>query len=315
MKPNTSRIIIETVVRKAIEDMKESPKRSMRNLVDLALTFSDGRFQQRFFSVAQSMLKNENSPYYELVQNVVNHVDTEHLVQFGTNIGYNSCTKGARIIRKIKEKQGYHVPWMLTLPLNTAEWDTQKYQRIIDQGEAMGIYTWQLFAGRHSERALPLAAAYPGSAFIVYCSHDDVSAPFLDEVCELDNLMLAVRYEENAEALCQALRERGILYSVYCPYTAEDTASILSDDLFYAIAELCPVFAALVPAANCPMETRTAVAAHIRKLREEQRFPMLPWEAISDCILVDSIISGDGCAMAFDTEGFLHICDSGDETT
>lgn len=315
MKTNTSRIIIETAVRKAIEDMKESPKRSVRNLVDLALTFSGGRFQQRFFSAAQTMLKNENSPYYELAQNVVSCVDTERLVRFGVNLGYNSCTRGAKTIRKLKEAQGCHVPWMLTLHLNTEEWDAQTYQSIIHQGEALGIYTWQLFAGGHPEFALSLAAAHPESAFIVYCRQGAASPPFLDEACELDNLMLAVRHEENAEALCQTLRERGILYSVYCPYTAEDTASILSDDLFYAIAECCPVFAALVPAANCPLETRTAVTAHIRKLREGQRFPMLPWEAISDCVLVDSIISGDGCAMAFDAEGFLHICDCGNEKT
>lgn len=311
---NTSQIIIETMVRKAIEDMKESPKRSVRNLVDLALTFSDGRFQQRFFSAAQTMLKNENSPYYELVQNTISHVDTEHLVRFGINLGYNSCTQGAKTIRKIKDKQGFHVPWMLTLHLDTAGWQTRvkRYQNIIGQGEELGICTWQLFADRHPECALSLAEVHPNSAFIVYCSHSEVTEQFLDAACELDNLMLAVRYDEDAASFCGMLREKRMLYSVYYPYSAENTVPILSDDLFYAIEELSPIFAVLVPAANCPMETQTAVAAHIRKLREEQRFPMLPWEVISDCILVDGIISGDGSVMAFDAEGYLH---SGNEKT
>ena len=317
MKNNTSRIIIETMVRKAIRDIKESPKRSMRNLVDMALNFSDGRFQQRFFSVTQAMLKNENSPYYELAQNVVNHVDTDRLVRFGVNLGYNSCTRGAKVIRKIEEKQGFQIPWMLTLHLDTANWQTrvERYQSIIGQGEELGIYTWQLFADRHPECALSLVAEHPDSAFIVYCCYNEVTEQFLDEFCELDNLMLAVRYEEGAEELCRTLRERGMLYSVYYAYSAEDTVPILSDDLFYGIEELSPTFAALVPAVNCPMETRTAVSAHIRKLREEQRFPMLPWEAISDCLMVDGIISGDACVMAFDVDGYLHRCESGDEKT
>lgn len=317
MKNNTSRIIIETMVRKAIKDIQESPKRSMRNLVDMALNFSNGRFQQRFFSVTQTMLKNENSPYYELAQNVVNHVDTDRLVRFGVNLGYNSCTRGAKTIREIEEKQGYHVPWMLTLHINTENWQShaERYQSIIGQCEELGIYTWQLFADRHPACALSLVAEHPDSAFIVYCRHNEVTEQFLDEVCELDNLMLAVRYEESAEDFCQILRDRGILYSIYYAYSADDTVPILSDDLFYGIEELSPTFAALVPAVNCPMETRTAVTAHIRKLREEQRFPMLPWEVISDCQMVDGIISGDACVMAFDESGYLHICDNGDEKT
>ena len=56
-------ILIETIVRKAIRDIRDSPKRNTRNLVDMALNFSEGRFQSRFFETAQSMLQDENSAY------------------------------------------------------------------------------------------------------------------------------------------------------------------------------------------------------------------------------------------------------------
>ena len=42
-------ILIETIVRKAIRDIRDSPKRNTRNLIDMALNFSEGRFQSRFF--------------------------------------------------------------------------------------------------------------------------------------------------------------------------------------------------------------------------------------------------------------------------
>lgn len=312
MKSNTSRIIIETMVRKAIQDIKDSPKRSIRNLVDMALNFSGGRFQHRFFSVTQTMLKNENSPYYELVHNVANHVDIERLVGFGMNLGYNSCTRGAEIIREIEDSQGFNVPWMLTLHLNSANWDYRaaRYKNIVAQGEKLGIYTWQLFADGAPEQALSLAASFPDSAFIIYCSHAEITPQFLDEAEALSNLMLAVRFEEGAESLCRTLREMKLLYSVYHVYSAEDTVPILSDDLFYGIQQLNPAFAALVPAEDCSAETRTAVTSHVRKLREEQRFPLLPWEAVSDCRLVDGIISGDPCFAVFDAEGWLHILDN-----
>lgn len=303
------------MVRKAIKDIRESPKRSIRNLVDMALAFSGGRFQKRLFSVTQTMLKNENSPYYELVEYVVNHVDTDHLVRFGVNLGYNSCTCGAKTIRKIEESQGYNVPWMLTLHLNADNRYKDRYHSIIDQGEELGIFTWQLFADPHPELALSLAADHPDSAFIMFCSHAGVSAQFLDEASDLDNLMLAIKYDEYAEELCSTCRDMNLLYSVYYVYSPEDTVQIFNDDLFYALLQLHPTFAALAPAVGCPSETRTAVSSHIRKLREEQRFPVLPWEALSDCLLVDGIISGDACVVAFDAEGYLHICDSDSKKT
>ena len=61
MGNDISRILIETVVRKTLRDMKDSPERSTRNLVDMALHFSSGHFQREFFEMAQEMLQNEHS--------------------------------------------------------------------------------------------------------------------------------------------------------------------------------------------------------------------------------------------------------------
>lgn len=95
MENSLSRILIETTVRQTLKGLQEDPKRSIRNLVDMALQFSEGRFQNRFFGTAQTMLKNEGSAYYALVQDAASHIETEHLVTFGMNLGYNSCTWGA----------------------------------------------------------------------------------------------------------------------------------------------------------------------------------------------------------------------------
>ena len=67
MTAKTSRIIIKTFVRTALKDADESPERCTRNLVDMALHFSKGRFQQEFFEMARAMLNNDNSPSYPLI--------------------------------------------------------------------------------------------------------------------------------------------------------------------------------------------------------------------------------------------------------
>ena len=49
MENSMSRILIETTVRQTLKGLQDNPKRSVRNLVDMALHFSEGRFQYRFF--------------------------------------------------------------------------------------------------------------------------------------------------------------------------------------------------------------------------------------------------------------------------
>ena len=80
MENSMSRILIETTVRQTLKGLQDDPKRSIRNVVDMALHFSDGRFQSRFFRTAQTMLEHEDSAYYALVEDAANHIDPEHLV-------------------------------------------------------------------------------------------------------------------------------------------------------------------------------------------------------------------------------------------
>ena len=66
MTAKTSRIIIKTFVRTALKDADESPERCTRNLVDMALHFSKGRFQQEF-----QMAEKLPSHFVELVQDAL----------------------------------------------------------------------------------------------------------------------------------------------------------------------------------------------------------------------------------------------------
>ena len=111
MENSMSRILIETTVRQTLKGLQDDPKRSIRNVVDMALHFSDGRFQSRFFRTAQTMLEHEDSAYYVLVEDAANHIDQEHLVTFGMNLGYNSCTWGAQRIRTNEAQLGFNIPW------------------------------------------------------------------------------------------------------------------------------------------------------------------------------------------------------------
>ena len=177
MKHATTRVIIDTMIRKAIHDIKDSPKRGTRNMIDMALNFSDGRFQKHFFQSAQKMLKDEHSAYYTMALDAVNHIDAERLIGFGMNLGYNGCTIGAKRIREIEERDGYDIPWTIALMMDTKNYSLHEadYRSLVEQGKALGIYAWQLCVSGDPDVILPLIEANKDCAFTILCDPETVT--------------------------------------------------------------------------------------------------------------------------------------------
>jgi len=309
MEKTMSRMLVETVVKKALKSIKESPERGIRNLIDMALQFSDGRFQQNFFAAAQTMLQNENSAYYGLVRDVMTYTDTDRLFTFGMNLGYSGCTEGARRIRENEEKLGCNIPWTVLLQVDTQRFDEnrQAYSKLLREGERLGVYTWMVFPTEKPGKAFALTEEYPDSAFCFFCEKEDITPTLLDEAAECKNLMLVVRYDEDTNAVCEAMRERGLLYSVWYQYGQKDTEIIINGDLFSSTQQSSPTFTVLLPEINCPEEVRRLLYQEVTRVRNEQSFRTLVWELQRDNLLIDSIISEDDCAVCFDKDG--NLCD------
>lgn len=310
MENNMSSLLVGTVVKKALRSIKEDPERCVRNLVDMALQFSAGRFQKRFFAAAQTMLQNEGSGYYDLIRHSVVNADTDRLYTFGMNLGYNGCTVGADRIRKNEAKLGCRIPWTIILQLDPKQYASHvhEYHTLIRDGEALGIYTWMIFAQQQPETVLSLAAAHPDSAFVLFCEPEDVTSAFLDHAAEIQNVMITVRYdEETSDGICSSLRDMGLLYSVWYQYDSSDAEQIVSGDLFSSTQQLHPFFTALIPNPECPDEVRQMVYQAVQKARSDQNYCTVPWELVRDNCLIDTIISDDVCSVYFDKDG--NLCD------
>lgn len=309
MEKRMSRIIIETIVKKALKYIKHSPERGLRNLIDMALQFSEGRFQKEFFTVVQTMLQNENSAYYELIRDTITHVDTENLYTFGINVGYNSCTVGAQRIRENEKILGCNIPWTMSVHINTQQFEKnqQKYEDLIFEGEHLGIYTWMLFALDQPEKTFSMVKNHPDSAFCIFCDVKDMPLTFLEKVTQLKNLMIIVRYNENAADICAELRAKKLFYSVWYQYGQKDTESIINGNLFRDVQQLSPVFTVLIPENKCPEEVRQAIYSTVKRTRLDQSYSTIAWDFQGDNYLVDTIISGDACSVNFNKDG--NLCD------
>lgn len=301
-----ARALIETIVRKALRDIQDDLERNIRNLVDMAQQFAKGRFQQHFFCAAQKMLQNDASPYYALVRDVCDHVDHERLLSFGMNLGYNGCTMGAKNIRYIEDKEGFNIPWSITLHMPDALAKDQllDYQELITQGEKLGVYVWCLFTQKAPESVLPLAAAHPDSAFVLFLDSQAANEKLVEETGQVRNVMLAVRFSEKATDLLADLRKNKLLYAAYQYYSEKTASDILSGNTMQAMQRFAPV-SVLIALPDCSDSIQQQVYKYVSYARQKQLYHTILWEYALDNRFVDTVISGDACSVAFTPEGGL----------
>lgn len=304
MKQSMTEAMIETIVRNALKDIKKSPERSTRNLVDMAAMFATSDSQREFFSTIQEMLTDQNSAYYRMMEDIVFHVDTEHLISFGMNLGYRSCVSGARTIQENENRLGCNIPWTVVLQLSgSAAQRIEDYKKAIREGVSLGVHSWMLFAQEDAETAFSLAQAFPECAFCLFCESTNINEMFLDEAKLTTNLMVIPRFDEDAPYTCQRLRDAELLYGIYYPYCADDAPLIENEDLVCEMEQLHPLFCVFCSVPDCPESVRDQVYEVIMKIRSEQRYQTVLWDMGQDNRMLDRIISQDDCAIGFDEDG------------
>lgn len=299
MKQSLNRSLIEITIRNAIRQIKDDSERNIRNLVDMALTFSNGRFQKFFFESAQTVLRNENSRYYKLISDLVFNVDAERIVNFGMNVGYNSFMAGARKIQQIVSKEHIVIPWFIALMLNGNDYleHTNIYHSFIAQGMELGIYSWLIYSHDNIEYILDLAKAFKECAFVIFCPPDKIIPSLLDEANSIYNLMFAIRYCDTAADTCSLLRSRKFLYSVYHSYK-ENTEVHSLDEILNDTENMHAAFSLLYPSPYF-YNGQSSVYQYILKQRYLQEYRTVPFDIIHDSHYINGIIAGQKCSALF----------------
>lgn len=308
MAETMNQALIETTVKQAIKRIQDDPERSTRNLVDMALLFSNGKFQQRFLEVIQQMLQNEQSSYYRLIRDLISNVDSKRITTFGINLGYNSCTRGARIIRKTESEQNFNVPWSIFLEIDNYIFRSheEQYFSLLEQGQSLGIYTWILGSDNGITNCLELAEKYTDHAFLILCHPSSITSALLDEAGELYNIMFSVVHEDGVEDTCNLLRKRNFLYSVSYSYDEDDLSDILNGNILSDTQVLHPVFTLFCPKNDCPLPIQQLVYEYVLETRMNQNHLTIPFDLVHDMQYIDEIISEGATFIHFDKNGNCH---------
>ena len=297
--------MVTAIVKKAIHDLKSDPERTVRNLIDMALHFTDSRFQQEFYTSAQRLLTNEKSGYYTWVKETITHVNEETLLTFCMNLGYNGLYEGSKKIRTTEENEHYNIPCTISLAVAKGKL-SDHHHKTIEQGEKLGIHIWYLFSDHGIHECLTLAQKHPDSSFIIVCGSSEESLEGLDQAENIRNIAFITPFDEDADIICDMLRISGILFGLYYTYSDKDIDSIESGELLSDMEQLHPAIAVLNPQFPCQEELRSRVHKWVTKARTEQQLKTIPWEMYDDTLLIDRVVSEQPIWVGFDQYGQLN---------
>lgn len=294
------RMLVEGVIDRSLRAIRDDPRRGLRKLVDMGADCATGRLQKRFLRMAQDMLENEDSPYYDMVVSAVEAVDHHKIKTFGINFGWNCLTVGAGQIRDYEKAHGHTVPWELTLHIGSGphDMDAQEYAALLGQAKALGIYTYFLFpdaGGAAVQTALLLAESEPDCDFFLFLP---AGSPAEDaRLRQLDNVLIAVDSSGAGwREAALSLREAGCLYAVYRRYASRKEAEDIASGLWAErILPFAGMVAICVAGPDCSMADARRVYRYALDARLQQRYPMLIADLYLDSLATDICISDDSC--------------------
>lgn len=315
MQDRIWRGMIEGVVGRAIREIRKKSKRELRNLVELGTRYAHGRFQNDFFKMAQHMLENDNSPYYDMIFRLVNDVDVELLSNFCINIGYNSWCMGAKRIRAYERERGKSVPWMPMCDLDQGEGEPlsgEAYSRLIDEGKKLGIFSYSFFGSGIAQKAPWLVETFKkhrDCAFLLFTEAADITAKAAAAIRECCNVLPIVQIETGKEdAYFRAksvLDEQGCLTAAAVHYDEQNADAVLAEYRRLHIKKEHGALTFLLRRPSCPEYIAQKVAAFANGCKAEPEQPMFMIDLYEDVSYVNRVISGQSCFLKVRRDGSL----------
>jgi len=289
-----TKVLIETVVERGIKDITDDPKRSLRRIAEMGKQFSEGRFQKASFGHITNLLKNDDSPYYKMLEDFLATVDHKCIKTFGLNLGYDSWTYGARVIRRESESRGYMLPWIVFIHYGMEKnkgMTAEGIRSLIGGLKPLGTNTYVLII-EHGSAADPdlmeVISENPECTFFLFLNDGEISAEEAETVKNLKNVVISVNISAaGAMATCRMLKEMKALYVIHYIYSTDETDRFADEEYIGSWLTYGSAFIFLVQKDS----DKGIAGKYARNTRMEQEYPILIWDIYSDSRLINEMIS------------------------
>ena len=238
MDNKLNKVLIQSAIKKGISDIKDNPKRGIRNLLDLGIYFIKDTFQQNIMNTSKLIFDNPNSPYYNMLENVVLNVDENILKTFSFNLGYNSLTSGAKVLKENKEIYKCSIPWIINFNLNNlsdGSLGIDDIIKIVDEGKSLGIYSYAFFLNKNIDFLFPLLEKDKDSAFFIMTEKESINEDDLKKINSFKNTFISISMKYNDlnsklfKRKLDLLKSTKSLHGVHSYYNSENTSKITTN--------------------------------------------------------------------------------------
>lgn len=307
--------IIKTAVENGIRYIQDNPKRGVRNLLDLGEYFAQGRFQKVFFELANEILTNENSCYYDIIEDIVKNTNHDTIANYGINIGYNSFTYGAKIIREHEKKNGYNVPWVIVLNFEEIcenHITCEEFSNLITNGKKIGIYSYMILLNYNVEMLDEVLASVknnPDCAFMIFLTPDILTDDVAAKISKAANICISVLIENdpnnNDEVVdkIKLLRKYKCFYGSFAYYDDTDISNISNGVIAKKTLSIGSNFAILIRKKDLSNEALNNTYDYIYKSRTKINTPVCYLDFYGDIARIDNIISEESFFLSIDALG------------
>ncbi len=312
--------VIKTAVKNGIRYIQDNPKRGVRNLLDLGEYFASGRFQKSFFVLAHEMLNNEDSCYYTMIENAVKNINHDTLTNFGINMGYNSFTFGAKIIREKEKALDCKIPWILVFDFRKKAENHLGKDEIIDlisQGKGMGIYSYIVLIDKN-DILIELSSIIKNNddcAFIAVLNPEVINEEYAEKISKITNLCLLVTIDNlNVHiANVEYLKEYKCMYGGCFYYDENNYSYIEEGKVSDMILSMNSSFGLMIGKQNCSLKAEAGTDNYIYDSRYNNS-PVFIMELYEDINRINKIISDNTCFLSVDSIGQAGFSDLDNKT-
>ncbi|MBQ3378999.1 MAG: hypothetical protein IJG50_03935 [Clostridia bacterium] len=304
------RSTIDVLINKTIVDIQSDTHRSIRNFIDLGVYFAKGKNQKRFFLRMQSTIQDPQNPFYKLVSDMLDNIDTDIIKSLGTNLGCSSFTYGVNTIRKNEPLLGVHIPPLVFHMPGDGPGKAGALKRtggVIAQGMELGVYTHAFYVNSDMQRArdvFTLAGEYAICSFFMLIEPQLVTDDFLLMAQGVNNVIISVKAakgcEDEACAAFRKLHEARLMFGFHADYD-EDTMDYLSSDAFLdPFIETGCFFGGYIYRGENKAAIPEKMRDFVRLMRTGEGKPILLFDWFDDLNYIIKVVSPGGDLLMID---------------
>ena len=258
------RKMFEAILDSVIKHSNSDRTKAIKQLVDLVKkTMYDiwGSATYEMFGFSSK----SDSKWMKYIDNLLNYVHPNIIKGKALNTAYEAGYRGFRIAQDMKKKHGINIPWIILVDPTSAcnlkctgcwsaeyghliQLSYEELDRIITEGEELGIYAWLMTGGEPLIRKadiLKLAEAHPYSSFHIFTNGTLIDDAFCEEVVRLGNIAPSISLEGFEEVndlrrgkgvfqkvmhAMDTMKKHKLLFGTSICYTSSNYKTVTSDE-------------------------------------------------------------------------------------